>query len=357
MGAVPVLIMLAAVGVDYGWQPDGTASSRGDNVEYIIQIPPQHLDQIRSAGEITSAIDPSIQGRVSRVVVKVGTGPLPKDAGRISAVADSSSQAAAGSAEARGDGAAIAIPELAVDALAQAAVQRGTGPGSESLMKPDPQVGGFALPDSYTPARTNPAVSTDPAAAPRENWGNLLGQAGNAATGASGNGTAADARPSTDPLAPGTRTQGSSSFSFPTAAGTSPAPSSSLGTPTPAGQSTAFGNGSGGLGTAAREATPTAARRGIVLLIPAIPLGAATEPRRTLARCLRVLHQHKTLCGRSRALRSAQQRTTSPKVSRLSEWEWRHRQLVQTLPKQSLAEMQPATVLTSLAGPWTVADA
>ena len=133
MGAAPVLILLAAVGVDYGWQPDGTTSSRGDNIEYIVQIPPEQLQQIRSLGEITSAIDPSVQGRVSRIVVKIGNQPLPRIAG----------QSAALPAKLASDESIIPIPEMS-DALAANALQSSN---AASSMKPDPQ-GGISLPES-----------------------------------------------------------------------------------------------------------------------------------------------------------------------------------------------------------------
>ncbi|TWT76332.1 hypothetical protein CA13_68260 [Planctomycetes bacterium CA13] len=73
MGGVPVLLLAAAIGVTYGWQPDG-----GDGVEYIIQVPPDQMEQLRQSGEISSRIDPRVQGHVSRVVIRVGNGPLPR---------------------------------------------------------------------------------------------------------------------------------------------------------------------------------------------------------------------------------------------------------------------------------------
>jgi len=175
MGAAPLLIMLAAVGVDYGWQPDGTTSPRGDNVQYIIQIPPHQLDQIKSIGEITSAIDPSIQGRVSSIIVRVGTEPLPRIAGQATATQDVARTSG------NDDDAQIPIPEMRVsaDAIAAKSASRATTPGSEAMMKPDPQAGGFTLPDSLSnPVRTNPSVSTDPATTGRDNrWDDIRGRA------------------------------------------------------------------------------------------------------------------------------------------------------------------------------------
>lgn len=221
MGAVPVLIMLAAVGVDYGWQPDGTTSPRGDNVEYIIQIPPQHLDQIRSAGEITSAIDPSIQGRVSRIVVKVGTGAVPKDGGRVTPAAEAAR--AGGAAASADDAAQIPIPEIAADALATNTGNRAAGPSSASLMKPDPQAGAFTMPEATgTPARTNPAVSTDPAAPRANNWSDLGGRAGATSPSAAAANSLAT-RPSTDPVDPAARAPMASGTAAPSATYSPPA--------------------------------------------------------------------------------------------------------------------------------------
>lgn len=234
MGAAPLLIMLAAVGVDYGWQPDGTTSPRGDNVEYIIQIPPAQLDQIKSIGEITSAIDPEIQGRISKVVVRVGTAKLPRDAGRAASVA------AVSQAAALDDDAQIPIPEISDTAIAQAPTaraqtDRADSPGSEALMKPDPQAGGFALPDSLAnPVRTNPAVSTEPAANRDNQWNDIRSQspAGGTGTNAATAGTSARG-PSTDPVDPAAR-----STAWPTTTGqsgvTGTADSAGLGTATAA---------------------------------------------------------------------------------------------------------------------------
>jgi len=154
MGAAPVLIMLAAVGVDYGWQPDGTTSSRGDNIEYIVQISPDQLQQMRSIGEITSAVDPSVQGRVSRIVVKIGNDPLPKIAGRsiASETASNSNSRATAVFAGQGDDAMVSIPEIldsvAIQSPTYNSSRQGSASKNASLMKPDPQGGGFSMPES-----------------------------------------------------------------------------------------------------------------------------------------------------------------------------------------------------------------
>ncbi len=73
MGGVPALLMVAALGVTYGWQPDGR-----EGVEYIIQIPADQVDRMQRLGEISSTIDPAVRGRVSKITVRVGEGPLPR---------------------------------------------------------------------------------------------------------------------------------------------------------------------------------------------------------------------------------------------------------------------------------------
>ncbi len=157
MGAAPVLIMLAAVGVDYGWHPDGTTSSQGDNIEYIVQIAPDQLQQLKSIGEITSTIDPAVQGRVSRIVVKIGTGPLPQDAGRVikPALSVQSGNGRTGNAFAdAADNIDIPRPQItgAVAPVQLASDPRGLAGSTrnESLLKPDPQ--GFAMPDTVSSA-------------------------------------------------------------------------------------------------------------------------------------------------------------------------------------------------------------
>ncbi len=75
MNGIAVLISLAAVGVDYGWQPgvDG-------QLEYIIQIEPSLLNSLQSGREIVSEIQPEARN-VRRFRVRVGTGALPRVGG------------------------------------------------------------------------------------------------------------------------------------------------------------------------------------------------------------------------------------------------------------------------------------
>ncbi len=74
MGGVPLLLMAIAMGITYGWHPDGAGG-----VNYIIQVPPEQLDAVRRSGEISSVIDPEVRGHVSRIIIRVGEGPLPRD--------------------------------------------------------------------------------------------------------------------------------------------------------------------------------------------------------------------------------------------------------------------------------------
>ncbi|MEX0824844.1 MAG: hypothetical protein WD119_01690 [Pirellulaceae bacterium] len=89
MGGVPVLLALAVVGVDYGYQPDSDGK-----IDYIVQVSPEHWDQAREAGEITSVIDPSVRGRVNRIIIRIGDGDLPRDAGSPATAADDEARSA-----------------------------------------------------------------------------------------------------------------------------------------------------------------------------------------------------------------------------------------------------------------------
>ncbi len=72
MNGIAVLVTLAAVGVDYGWQP-----ARDGQLEYIVQIEPSLLESLQNGAEIASEIHPDARG-VRRFRIKVGSGPLPR---------------------------------------------------------------------------------------------------------------------------------------------------------------------------------------------------------------------------------------------------------------------------------------
>jgi len=72
MNGFAVLLTIAAVGIDYGWQP-----GRDGQLEYIIQIQPNQLDSLRHGQDITSEISPEARG-VRRFRIHVGTGPVPR---------------------------------------------------------------------------------------------------------------------------------------------------------------------------------------------------------------------------------------------------------------------------------------
>lgn len=72
MNGIAILVALAAVGVDYGWQP----ASDGQ-LEYIIQIEPAMLDALKNGRTITSEIHPDARD-VRRFRIQVGTGVLPR---------------------------------------------------------------------------------------------------------------------------------------------------------------------------------------------------------------------------------------------------------------------------------------
>lgn len=72
MNGLAVLVSLAAIGVDYGWQPlaDG-------QLEYIVQIEPGLLDELKDGEEIVSEILPEARN-VRRFRIRVGTGNVPR---------------------------------------------------------------------------------------------------------------------------------------------------------------------------------------------------------------------------------------------------------------------------------------
>lgn len=159
MGGVPVLMALAAMGIGYGWHPDGNGG-----VEYVIQISPEKLDHVEQVGEITSTVPPEVQGNVSRVVVRVGRQPLerqtPSSWDPARAAASSSPPAvgrrpgtrddAPGEADfgrlsvAQSDHSPVPIPEIGKSPAAEA-----------SVMKPAPQnsaAPGFQFPGAVREA-------------------------------------------------------------------------------------------------------------------------------------------------------------------------------------------------------------
>ncbi len=164
MGGVPMLLLVAALGVDYGWQPDG-----GGGVEYVIQVQPDQWDNVKRLGEISSTIDPEVQGRVSRVIIRVGnerlprvTPPLPRNTQTSSYNQFQPGTPTDGRTNPSGNIAAVdlvpvPIPEMA-DVRSVVPIPGGSGsavgygaPSSASMMKPDPanpQGGGFSLPES-----------------------------------------------------------------------------------------------------------------------------------------------------------------------------------------------------------------
>ncbi len=134
MGGVPAILLVIAAGITYGWQPD-----REGGVEYIIQVPPDQVERLAQIGEISSVIDPEVRGHVSRVVIRVGTEPLPKDT-----PANLSGRAAAtralGNADlAILDASPVPIPEMTDGTVAEPIPGFYQGPpaGEQSVLKPD----------------------------------------------------------------------------------------------------------------------------------------------------------------------------------------------------------------------------
>lgn len=157
-GITTLLLLLAAGGITYGWKPD----DRG-GVEYIIQVPPDQLQELPRLGQISSTIDPAVRGRVSRVVVQIGEGPLPQitppempsNSGR------SVNLGVGGAGIAAEDAALIPIPEMSDSSMVIpiAGIESGS---NQAVMKPQTgnttSASGFALP----PSLSSPAPVTAP---------------------------------------------------------------------------------------------------------------------------------------------------------------------------------------------------
>lgn len=155
MGGVPVLMLIAAIGmgITYGWQPDQS----GESVEYLIQVSPDQIDDLKRAGEISSGIDPAVRGYVSKVVIRIGDEDLPRDLPDNLAAADRQS---------------IPMPEIDASGKPRMttpgpqlfADHRASPAGSSRVMKPLQDVpptggGGFTFPDSMPPSLAEAAAA------------------------------------------------------------------------------------------------------------------------------------------------------------------------------------------------------
>lgn len=187
MGGAVTLLLVATMGITFGWTPDGA-----DGVKYIIQVPPDQLDQLERVGEITSTISPEVRGRVSEIVIRVGDGPVPRqmpanwmqtNASHPSGVSQvvSDENALRGLPIASDDRRPIPIP------MSSNSMQSGIIPGNVNspsvtrLMKP--QSNGMSMPGGFdAPAPTGGAPTSGFSMPPS------LAQ-GPAATGAANNGS------------------------------------------------------------------------------------------------------------------------------------------------------------------------
>ncbi|TWU55780.1 hypothetical protein [Rubripirellula reticaptiva] len=244
MGGVPVLMMIAAMGmgITYGWQPDENA----DGVQYIVQVPSSEVDQLQRIGEISSVVDPAVRGRVTKIVIRVGDGLLPHKMPSATVESDF---------VANSDATSIAIPEMASVSPSMKVPMKNTA-GKTTAMKPDPQGGtqggGFSFPT--TPSLTDAAntARTNIDRAGREiadRTSQALGQAfGSGGTGAGP--STADARSSALVPPPSTRPQAAS-----TAARSNAGGNAGFAAPPLLGQNDRSGNSASPWGTTAAGAT------------------------------------------------------------------------------------------------------
>ncbi len=148
VGAV-MLLMTATVGITYGWVPDG-----GAGVQYIIQIPPDKIEQVARSGEISSQIPLEIRGHVSEVVIRVGEGNVPR--------VTPNHVLSRGSGDANTVAAADQIP-MPIPSMGDPTEIRPIGMATSpptAMMKPAPQSGGMNMPGGFgmTPASTSPST-------------------------------------------------------------------------------------------------------------------------------------------------------------------------------------------------------
>lgn len=73
MGGTPLLLAIAVVLVDFGWEADGQNGYR-----YIVQIPAEQYESVRRQGSITSEIPEQLRGRVTSIEVRIGDRPVPR---------------------------------------------------------------------------------------------------------------------------------------------------------------------------------------------------------------------------------------------------------------------------------------
>jgi hypothetical protein len=159
MVGLTALLLLVTGGITYGWKPDDKGG-----VEYVIQIPPDQLGELERVGQISSVIDPAVRGSVSRIIVQVGEGPVPRISVPRIMPPERQPSNAIGQDSRNGipaaDVAAVPIPELR-DGLTSSQIDGVDSLASQSVMKP--QTGdltggaGFALP----PSLSDPNASGD----------------------------------------------------------------------------------------------------------------------------------------------------------------------------------------------------
>ncbi len=160
MSGAVMLLMAATVGITYGWTPDG-----GDGVKYIIQIPPEKMEQVARSGEISSQIPTEIRGHVSEVVIRVGEGNVPRvTPGRLSSRGTPAGRSFAGAEHPNAVAAADQIP-IPIPSMGDPTDLRPIGArqaASTAMMKPAPQSGGMNMPGGFgrTPASNSGAGSS-----------------------------------------------------------------------------------------------------------------------------------------------------------------------------------------------------
>lgn len=73
MGGAPLLLAMAVVMVDPGWESIGPGQYR-----YIIQVTPEQFETLKAERKLTSRIPENLRGQITEVEIRFGDGPLPR---------------------------------------------------------------------------------------------------------------------------------------------------------------------------------------------------------------------------------------------------------------------------------------
>lgn len=186
MGGAPLLLALALITADVGWESDGQ-----DGYRYIVQVSPEQFEELAREGFVTSQIPAELQGRVTSVVVRVGEGPLPQPSIVAAASRKTPYPEPPDTVRAQSGGSGMAIPDLANGSERTVPSTSGSGITGGAGIGVQPSALGPAVP-STTPS----SFGSRPGTAPNPPTANPAGTVDNRWSGSANNPANA---PSTSP--------------------------------------------------------------------------------------------------------------------------------------------------------------